>query len=41
MTTFNCSMNCNEVFDFTFVTDGTPSSASLNILTKIYTLYNV
>lgn len=25
---FNCSMNCNEVFDFTFVTDGTPSSAS-------------
>lgn len=25
---FNCSQNCNEVFDFKFKTDGTPSSAS-------------
>lgn len=37
---FNCSESCAEVFDFTFTTDGTPSSAS-NLSGKVHHYYNV
>lgn len=37
---FNCSRGCNEVFDFTFKTDGTPSSAS-NLSGKVHHYYTV
>lgn len=37
---FSCSRGCDEVFDFTFYTDGTPSSAS-NLDGKVTHKYNL
>ena len=37
---FNCSQNCNEVFDITFTTDGTPSSCS-NLNGRVHHYYSV
>lgn len=38
--TFHCSQNCPEVFDITFTTDGTPSSAS-NLGKQEHHMYSV
>lgn len=37
---FYCSRGCNEIFDFTFKTDGTPSSAS-NLSGKVHHRYTI
>lgn len=37
---FNCSRGCNEVFEFTFKTDGTPSSSS-NLSGKVHHYYTI
>lgn len=37
---FSCSRGCDEVFDFTFYTDGTPSSTS-NLVGKVHHKYNL